>query len=377
VAARIIDRAEEPSPYSKALAINPRTLELLESTGVTKEMLACGMRLRGVRFEMNGKWRSELSLASLKHKYPFMVGLSQATTERLLSEAFEAAGGKVERGIALTTCRLNSGNTVVAELKRSSDGAVETVECSWMLAADGARSAARKALNIEFGGGSFEKPWYLADVPLQTSLAEDWAYVFFLPDGGFRFLIRVVDETVEPSRGAKLWRVIGDSPALLDRIPGATPAGAPVWSSEFHISHRINRRLQVGNVYFAGDAAHIHSPMGARGMNLGLEDAWVFSQLVQTGQIERYDAVRKPVDAAVVKRIELLSRVVVGESWTMRLARPAVMRWLVKLPPVQRRFLAAVTGLDHPLDFGEMPKMGESNESRQRISGKIVKRHAH
>jgi hypothetical protein len=53
------------------------------------------------------------------------------------------------------------------------------------------------------------------------------------------------------------------------------------------------------------------------------------------------------------------------------------MRWLVKLPPVQRRFLAAVTGLDHPLDFGEMPKMGESNESRQRISGKIVKRHAH
>jgi 2-polyprenyl-6-methoxyphenol hydroxylase-like FAD-dependent oxidoreductase len=62
------------------------------------------------------------------------------------------------------------------------------------------------------------------------------------------------------------------------------------------VAHRINTLLALGNVYFAGDAAHIHSPVGTRGMNLGPEDAWVFARLATTGQLQRYNALRLLVD---------------------------------------------------------------------------------
>jgi 2-polyprenyl-6-methoxyphenol hydroxylase-like FAD-dependent oxidoreductase len=112
----------------------------------------------------------------------------------------------------------------------------------------------------------------------------------------------------------------------------------------------MNSRLQVGKVYFAGDAAHIHSPVGARGMNLGLEDAWVFARLVNSQRMDRYEALRRPVDQDVVKRVELFSRVVCGESFASRLARAAMARWLVKVPAVVRRVMPIITGTDHPLE---------------------------
>src|SRR5579862_5115462 len=193
IAARIVDMAEQPSRNSKALAVNPRTLELLESTGVTARMLSLGIRIYGARFQNDHKWSGELPLGGLKHKYPFMLALSQATTEHLLTEALEEAGGKVERGVALESCSNKSDDTVEVELKRISNGAIEETECPWLLAADGAHSTARQALGIDFVGSSFKEPWHLADVPLNTSLEEDCVYVFF-SEGGFLFLIRVVTE---------------------------------------------------------------------------------------------------------------------------------------------------------------------------------------
>ncbi|HLX70698.1 MAG TPA: FAD-dependent monooxygenase [Verrucomicrobiae bacterium] len=372
VVVRIVDMAPQPSTYSKAMAVNPRTLELLESTGVTARMLSLGIRIYGARFQNDNKWSGELSLGDLKHKYPFMLALSQAVTEHLLTQALEDAGGTVERGVTLESCSNKSDDTVEVELKHVSSGAIEEVECPWLLAADGAHSTARKALAIDFEGSSLETPWYLADVPLNTALEEDRVYLFF-SEGGFLFLIRVVTEERQ-SPGAKLWRVISNQRELMNRIPHSTAAGAPVWSSEFHISHRINSTLQKGNVYFAGDAAHIHSPMGARGMNLGLEDAWVFSQLAQRGELRRYGEPRKSVDEAVVKRIEQLSRVVLGESWATRFARAVSLRWLIKVPAFRAGFMAAMTGLDHPLNIGEM-KGAERTESG--THGKMAERHAH
>jgi 2-polyprenyl-6-methoxyphenol hydroxylase-like FAD-dependent oxidoreductase len=371
VGVRIVDMAPEPSRYSKALAVNPRTLELLEPTGVTARMLSLGIRIRSARFQNDGKWRGELALGGLKHKYPFMLALSQATTEHLLTEALAQAGGTVERGVALESCSNKSDDTVEVELRHVASGAIEEVECPWLLAADGAHSTARKALEINFGGGSFETPWHLADVPLETGLEDDHAYVFF-SDGGFLFVIRVVEETNRESRSANLWRVISNRPELLNRIPHSKAAGAPVWSSQFHISHRINDTLQKGNVYFAGDAAHIHSPMGARGMNLGLEDAWVFSRLVQSGEMKRYGELRKSVDEAVVKRIERLSRMVMGESAALRFVRAIFMHWLIKIPAIQAKFMTAMTGMDHPLDSGETKDAG-----RREFGGEITEQHAH
>ena len=372
IAVRIVDMAEAPSGHSKAMAVNPRTLELLESTGVTARMLSRGIRIYGARFQNDHKWSGELDLRTLEHKYPFMLALSQAVTEHLLTEALERAGGKVERGVALESCSNKSDDTVEVELKHVSSGAIEEIECPWLLAADGAHSTARKALAIDFKGSSLKTPWYLADVPLDTALEENHVYLFF-SEGGFLFLIRVVTEEAQPA-GAKLWRVISNQREMMNRIPHSTAAGEPAWSSEFHISHRIDETLQRGNVYFAGDAAHIHSPMGARGMNLGLEDAWVFSQLAQRGELRRYGELRKSVDETVVKHIERLSQIVMGESWVARLVREVSMRWLIKFPGIQAGFVAAMTGLDHPLGIDGTK---EGGPRRFGAHGKMAERHAH
>jgi 2-polyprenyl-6-methoxyphenol hydroxylase-like FAD-dependent oxidoreductase len=84
-------------------------------------------------------------------------------------------------------------------------------------------------------------------------------------------------------------------------------------------------------------------------MNLGLEDAWVFSQLAASRQLERYHQIRKPVDARIVKRIELISRMVVADSKIVRFVRALFARWGLKVPALRRQFIRTASGLDHRL----------------------------
>jgi 2-polyprenyl-6-methoxyphenol hydroxylase-like FAD-dependent oxidoreductase len=164
----------------------------------------------------------------------------------------------------------------------------------------------------------------------------------------------VIDDATRTD-SAPIWRLISDrpDPARWLAKGRGRQIGEPVWSSEFHISHRINSRLQLDDaVFFAGDAAHIHSPIGARGMNLGIEDAWVFAQLINAGRADEYERSRRPVVENVVRQVELLSRMARGESVPARLMRSVFFGWLVKLSPVRERMLETLTGLDHPLAFG-------------------------
>jgi 2-polyprenyl-6-methoxyphenol hydroxylase-like FAD-dependent oxidoreductase len=260
----------------------------------------------------------------------------------------ERAGGKVERGTELITCRNQPDGTVEAVLQHPHHGRSETVTCPWLLAADGAHSTTRESTGVTFRGSSLQHRWHLIDGSLHTRLDASLAHAFFY-DHGFLFLIRVIDDAASRSATPPIWRVISNHRALLSRIPESEVAGPPVWTSEFHVSHRITAQFQAGNIYFAGDAAHIHSPIGARGMNLGIEDAWVFSELVRTRQLHRYEALRKDVDGLIVKRIERLSRIISSESVIARLIRSVAPPLVAKLPALQHRLLPVLTGLDHDL----------------------------
>jgi 2-polyprenyl-6-methoxyphenol hydroxylase-like FAD-dependent oxidoreductase len=351
---RVVEQAEKPSEYSRALAVNPRTLEILEPSGVTARMLELGRPMRGARFWHNGQTLFELSFAELHHKYPFMLALSQAVTERLLADAFAGLGGVVERGVELVGCRNEFGH-VVADLRRpSSPEQVEQYVCPWLLGADGSHSAVRESLGIDFPGSVFERTWQLADLPLSTSLAEDMAHVFILDGDGFVFYIPVIDNRPTPPGQAPIWRVLGNVPDLLSHLQAASPAGPPVWESSFRVAHRVARRFQDGQVCLAGDAAHVHSPVGARGMNLGIEDVWVLARLVAGGTIDRYDALRRGVDSRVVARVERLSRAARGESPSSRFARRFILPRALRFVSLRRRMLELATGLDHELDVGEV-----------------------
>jgi 3-(3-hydroxy-phenyl)propionate hydroxylase len=313
-------------------------------------MLELGRPVRGMQFHRGGKIVVSLSLEGIHPKYPFMLGLSQATTERLLAQAFLAAGGEIERGIEMTSCQ-NNANGVAVELNHKADSSQESVESPWLLAADGARSVARKQLGVEFNGSTFPGEWYLADAPLRTNLSPDFAHIIFCRNGGFLFVMPVFGDEEFQSTEGLLWRVLGNRPNPLAQLEEAEPAGPPVWESSFHVSHRINAELSVGNVFFAGDAAHIHSPMGARGMNLGVEDAWVFANLVRTGRLTEYNSLRYPVDHKVVREVEFFSKLIASDALPFRFARRFVLP-VVARTPLQARIKRTVTGLDHSLPCG-------------------------
>jgi 2-polyprenyl-6-methoxyphenol hydroxylase-like FAD-dependent oxidoreductase len=344
---RIVELRGEPSTQSRALAVNPRTLTLLEPTGITEKMLAMGSPVRGMQFHRGNRVVVELSLGDVHPKYPFMLALSQATTEGLLSEALVAAGGSVERNIEMVECR-NVGQRVEAVLQRAGGGEREAVDAPWLLAADGAHSTARRQMNIDFRGTTFDDVWYLADACLKTTLPSDRGHIFFYDDSAFLFVFPVINDkrTDDPSR--PIWRILGNRPEPCSYLAAGELVDEPIWSSSFRVSHRIDAELSAGRVFFAGDAAHIHSPMGARGMNLGIEDAFVFAALAGQNRLAEYNALRHPVDARVVHQVEFFSRLMSQNSWYFDLIRRYVFPTLVKTP-LQARIKQTVTGLDHDL----------------------------
>jgi 2-polyprenyl-6-methoxyphenol hydroxylase-like FAD-dependent oxidoreductase len=172
---------------------------------------------------------------------------------------------------------------------------------------------------------------------LDTPLAPDEAHAFLL-DGGAAFAVRLHDD---------VWRLLGNVSDLPSRLPTGTTAGRIDWESDFGISHRVAERFQVGRVCLAGDAAHIHSGLGARGMNLGVEDAFVFAALASQGRIEDYEAIRRPVVNSVVRHVEQLTAVPRGRSFAARLARTLLPVVAPVLPVVAGNVRTFILGLDH------------------------------
>lgn len=351
--ARIIEQETTRTDKSKALAVNPRTMRLLQATGVTDRLLEIGMPFRGAVIHAGEKTigRLEFTHLATTSSFPFMLGLSQSQTERLLEEALRESGTAVQRGVALRRCE-NTPDGAVAEVgPADNEHDTERVSCPWLLAADGAHSTVRHQLSLQFPGDAMTRIWHLRDIRLSTTLEPDRIHIFQNKGGGFLFVARVVVDHRTERHGPQIWRVLGDMEDPVSRVPFAEPAGEPTWTSTFHIAHRIVPRFSVGAIHLAGDAAHIHSPLGARGMNLGIEDAWVFAECVARGELHRYHDLRQPVDQSVVRRVRLLTRAMIGEATWSRVLRRIMVPAATRISTAQKAILRTVTGLDHDLPF--------------------------
>lgn len=348
VRTRIVDPLLSPPQYAKAVGVQPRTLEIFEGMGVLGEVLTTGTEMRGQIIYVNGTEVGRIDL-ELPPDIPFrFLLLPQYETERILRDRLAATGVTVERGISLTGFQQDDDG-VTAEL--SGPDGTESVRTGYLLGADGAHSTVRKALGLTFEGAAFADQYMLGDVEVdwnqptgyavrsmhQTDGETDDVLVCIpLPGRGrYRMSMLVPDDLAaapatgddavahgfEGERAPELSHI----QAVLDRLaPEPATARNLRWSSVFRISHRIVDSYGKGRVFVAGDAAHIHPPTGAQGMNTGIQDAhnlaWKLALAVAGNAsdelLSSYDAERRPVGEEVVGRTVRNAREGIGADST-------------------------------------------------------------
>ncbi|MBI2810081.1 MAG: FAD-dependent monooxygenase [Candidatus Melainabacteria bacterium] len=302
---RLIELLKTPTNQSRALGIQPRTLEVFEKMGLIDRFLKMGRKIQGGNFYRNHKKFGRLDFAAyLDAPYPFLLSLPQADTEKILSTHFESLGGKIERGVALKSLE---GST--AELDTG-----EKIAAKWIFGCDGAHSAVRRSLDLPFKGATFPETFALADVELSNPLPADEVQ-FFLHRSGVCGIIPLPQKNV--------FRIIAINPkdklseastaffqGFLNRTSGHTlTITKTIWMSLFTIHRRIAPKMRVGNTFLVGDAAHIHSPAGGQGLNTSVQDAYnlawkialVHQGLSRDDLLDSYEAERYPVAKSVLR----------------------------------------------------------------------------
>jgi len=223
------------------------------------------------------------------------------------------------------------------------DGERETARAPILLGADGPHSRVRDALGVAFDGSAFPEPWPLYDLELDDPLDFESAHVSFVK-GGLVFLLGI-----KPGQ----WRVFADVPDPLERLPPGTTHGDAAWRSTFQISHRLAAREAIGRVALAGDAAHIHSPVAARGMNLGIEDAYVFAECAadalqgEWDRLDDFDCLRREVHHKVIGRVKALTELARGQPDLVGALRRYLIPGMTKFPPRAYAMTDLLTGIDH------------------------------
>lgn len=329
IRAGIIEKRADISQHSKALGANPRSLELLEQIRLTEKFLSRGRKMHRLNIWQGHRKIFVNQLSHVRHKYPFMLILPQRASEEILQQALIARNIHIERGVELAAFQPAEGNMA---LTLSKDGEEEKRNYPLVIGADGAHSQVRKSLNIHFEGFRYEEVWEIYDVALDTPLAQDDGHVMLLEDGGM-IMIRLSDN---------IWRVASNMKNTLNYLPAGTVAGQIVWQSGFHISHRIAQSLGNDKVVLIGDAAHLHSPVGARGMNLGIEDAYLSAALISQGRLGEYQALRWKYLKNTVARINAMTQVVTGQNTTAKMIRKNMHMLSVFFPlvmPFARKFV--------------------------------------
>ena len=327
---RIVDRLPAPSGYCKAIGVTPRTLEIWDTMGVVQPMIEAGLWLRGLRTILPGQGARD-AISDLSDLPYGNLGIPQYATERILTDHLARFGVTVERGVTLTELH-DDGRRVRAMLAHP-DGRVEQTEYRYVVGCDGAHSAVRHAVNIGFPGDRFPMEFILGDVAIDWDVprgiavfsivpredtAPDLLVVIPLPDRN-RYRISALAADDMGQGGDEDHGIMADRPgpsieqlqSVVDRLlPGKPRLSELRWSSLFRISMRLADRYRVGNVFIAGDAAHIHPPTGGQGMNTGIQDAynlaWKMALVVRGAAddrlLESYEAERRPVGADTVER---------------------------------------------------------------------------
>jgi 2-polyprenyl-6-methoxyphenol hydroxylase-like FAD-dependent oxidoreductase len=339
----ILDRLAEGANTSRAAVVHARTLEVLDELGAADALIARGMPL--TRFAVRDGARPLLTVPfeHLPTKYPYTLMVPQCDTEDVLLARLRALGGDVHRPYQVIAVEQDPDGVTVT----MSTG--ETVRAGYAVGADGMHSAVREASGIGFTGSSYAESFVLADVTMDwdgqdevslTFAAAGLTVVAPLPGNHYRVVATVAEAPATPD--------LAFVQHLLDeRAPGRARVTGLIWSSRFRVQHRVAEHFRSGRLLLAGDAAHVHSPAGGQGMNTGIQDGYALGRALGTGDLDAYEAQRRPVAQRVVTFADRMTRIATTHNSAVRGARNIVLPLLGRLPAFRTKLATELAELNY------------------------------
>ena len=355
-------RLSQELPGSRAGGLHSRTIEVLDQRGIADRFLAEGQIAQVAAFG-----GVPLDISDFPTRHPYGLGLWQNHIERILAGWVDELAVPIHRGREVADLAQDeSGVDVVL-----ADG--ESLRAEYLVGCDGGRSVVRKAAGIEFPGWDPTTSALLAEV----ELADEPQWGIHSDERGLHSFGRVEyeirdGEIVYPDHGPVRVMVteehvgntaeptLGDLSEALIEIWG-TDYGvhSPIWITRFTDMTRQAAAYREGRVLLAGDAAHVHSPVGGQGLNIGVQDAvnlgWKLAQVVKRisldGLLDTYEAERHPVAARVLRNT--MAQIALRRPDERTKALSEAVGELLGMDEPRRRFAAMMSGLDVHYDLGE------------------------
>jgi 2-polyprenyl-6-methoxyphenol hydroxylase-like FAD-dependent oxidoreductase len=350
VQATLVDALPEGANATRAAAVAARTLEVLEEIDVSERLVEHGIRAKDFSIRDHNRVLMPLDFSGLPTSYPYILMISQADTERLLLERLEQLGGVVIRPKRLAAVHQDTDAAVAT----FDDG--DEISARYVVGADGMNSTVRSAAGIAFRGHAYSESFALADVRLTGDVPVGEVLLFYaqeglvvvapLPGDSYRIVAPVSDAPREPSRD--FVQQLLDTRGL---GPNRLVVGDVLWGSHFRTHHRVADTYRAGRLVLAGDAAHVHSPAGGQGMNLGIQDAVALAGVLDRvigGEsddlLDAYSDARRPVAEEVLRLTDRLTRLATLPS-ALRSARNTATILASRVPAVRRTLTRQLSGL--------------------------------
>ena len=366
---RIIEQSKTPSPHSRAIAIQARTLETFQRMDIHNEFLKAGIPIKGGTIHSGHTKQAHINLTQIPSPFPFALSLEQNRTEEILTNVVTSRGIKVEREVALISFQQNESGI-------AAQTTMGPIAAKYLIGCDGAHSIVRKTLGCTFEGKSFEDVFSLADVKIDWNYPHDEISVFLeaegivaafpLPEEGRYRLIFQLKRLRELYHGNDVSHGVLDEKEIevptLEEIQTLLQNSThqtcevtdPKWIANFHINSRLSNKYQEGKIFLIGDAAHIHSPVGGQGMNTGIQDAFNLAWKLgyvhhnRAGEeiLDTYEKERHSVGKRLLAATEKASSMVSLHSPFLIMIRNFFLSKLLPLKSIHRKIIEGIAELD-------------------------------